>query len=356
LGIDGREMPVSVAEVKGFLQAGLVSLEDIFSASYRDKLLNETGVPYTYYVNEMSEYKMVESTESPASVASDHFVDAMKFTQRPLSLFLEGPVHYLKTFPEKSPEIYKAVRSSALFDPQLRMYKVCDSLQEETHELGRIISYPRGWIENESIYTHMEFKWLLEILRSGQADLFYREMKNLLPPFMSPDAYGRSTAENCSFIVSSVYLDPKEHGRAFQPRLSGVTAEWLEIWTLMVAGPNPFELDSQGKLCLALKPSLADWLFTEKDHTYPYWNPTTGWEEVKMPADSFAFVFLGQTLVIYHNPKRGSTFGPQAVDINGCNFYFADGTELRQEGPIFGQELAQAVRAGQVRKMDVSLG
>jgi hypothetical protein len=355
LGIDGREMPVSVAEVKRFLQAGLDSLQDIFSASNRDKLLNETGVPYTYYVNKMSEYKMVESTESPASVASDHFVDAKNFTQRPLSLFLEGPVHYLKIFPEQYPEIYEAVRTSALFDSELRMYKVCESLQEESHELGRITSYPRGWIENESIYTHMEYKWLLEILRSGQADIFYQEMKNLLPPFMAPGIYGRSTAENCSFIVSSAYPDPKEYGRAFQPRLSGVTAEWLEIWTIMSAGPNPFELDSEGKLSLTMKPALPDWLFTERDQTYRYWNPASGWEEINIPADSFAFRFLGRILVIYLNPRRGSTFGPGAVQITGCTFRYMDGRRLQQEGQTFPEHLAQAVRNGQVGRMDVTL-
>jgi len=355
LGIDGREVQMSIAEVKRFLQAGLDSLEDIFSASNRDKLVNETGVPYTYFVNQMSEYKMVESTESPASAASDHFVNPKKFTQRPLSLFLEGPVHYIKVFPQKSLEIYQAVHSSALYDSRLKMYKVCESLQDETHELGRITSYPRGWIENESIYTHMEFKWFLELLRGGLPEKFYEEMKKFLPPFMAPEVYGRSIVENCSFIVSSAFPDSKLHGQAFQPRLSGVTAEFLEIWSLMVAGPSPFRLDAQGNLHLRLKPCLPDWLFTEVESFYPFWDHGTGWVEVKIPANGFAFRFLGQALVIYHNPKRKSTYGPDAATISSCTFTYRDGKKITEEGYDFSDHHAQAVRNGKVQRMDISL-
>jgi hypothetical protein len=316
------------------------------------KTVNEQGIPYTYFLHEVTAFENVEPNLASATV----YVHPTEFVQRPLPLFLEGPVHYLRLFPQSSRGVIEAVRQSNLFDTDLRMYKVCESIQDETHELGRIWAYPRGWIENESIYTHMEYKWLLEILRSGQADIFYQEMKNLLPPFISPDVYGRSTIENCSFIVSSAYPDSKLHGKAFQPRLSGTTAEWLEIWTLMVSGSNPFQLDSKGRLSLIMKPLLPDWLFTEEDRTYRYWDPVKGWEEVNIPADSFAFRFLGQILVIYHNPKRGSTFSPEAVGITGCTFRYADGSELKQEGHTFNEDIAKAVRNGQVRRMDVTLG
>jgi hypothetical protein len=269
---------------------------------------------------------------------------------------LEGPVHYLKLFPENSQKIYEAVRSSALYDPDLKMYKVCESLRGETHEIGRITAYPRGWIENESIYTHMEYKWLLEVLRSGLVEQFYDELQNVLPPFMEPEVYGRSTLENCSFIVSSAFPDPNLHGQAFQPRLSGVTAEWLEIWTLMVAGPRPFRLDSKRELQLTLEPILPDWLFTDEVGFYHYWDQDRGWEEVRIPANSFTFRFLGHTLVSYHNPERRSTYGPNATTISTCTFTYRDGRVLKEAGPHFSSHYAESVRTGEVQKMDVMLG
>jgi deoxycytidine triphosphate deaminase len=351
LGIDGSEDEMKASEISHFLEVGLNHLEEIFSLSNRDKLEKKEGIPYTYFVNEVTEYERKQSTESssPTSLRPIHV------TQRPLSLFLEGPVHYLKLFPQESKRVYEAVHSSTLFDASLKMYKVCESLLGESYEIGRIRAYASGWIENGSIYTHMEYKWLLELLRSGLVDRFYEELKHVLPPYMEPKVYGRSTLENCSFIVSSAFPDPGLHGKAFQPRLSGVTAEWLEIWTLIVAGIHPFRLDSSGALQLALEPLLPDWLFTEKVDSYRYWDRGTGWEEVAIPSNSFAFRFLGQTLVIYHNPERKSTFGSKAAAISSCAFTYRNGESLKESGPSFSDRHARSVREGKVRRMDVIL-
>ena len=68
--------------------------------------------------------------------------------------------------------------------------------------------------------------------------------------------------ENSSFIVSSAHPDESLHGRGFVARLTGATAEFLSIWSLMTAGPRPFFM-KDNELCLSFKPSLPHWLFRE---------------------------------------------------------------------------------------------
>ncbi|OGO16222.1 MAG: hypothetical protein A2Z14_00240 [Chloroflexi bacterium RBG_16_48_8] len=356
LGVDGEEELITIAELLDFLNQGLEVLEAIFSKGSPHRFLNARGIPYTYFINEATAYECIDAAEQIATDTQKPYLRAKAFAQRPLCLFLEGPVHYLKLFPEQALDIYYAVRSSELYDQKLKMFKVCASLRDQPYEIGRITAYATGWIENESIYTHMQYKWLLELLRSGQVEAFYEEMRNLLPPFMAPKVYGRSTLENCSFIVSSAFPDPDLHGRAFQPRLSGVTAEMLEMWSLMVAGPKPFRLDLKGRLQLILEPLLSSSLFTEKEGLYRYWDREAGWGGIYIPPNCFAFRFIGQSLVIYHNSGRKSTFGTRGASILGCTFTYRNGMELKENGPIFSDPQARAVRMGDVRRMDVFLG
>ena len=113
------------------------------------------------------------------------------------------------------------------------MYKTSEDMTGETTELGRSVgAYPRGWIDEllESIYLHMHYKYLLEVLRAGLYAEFWRDARTGLIPFLDPAVYGRSTLEGASFVVSSAYPDSRFHGRAFQPRLSGMTTEFISMW------------------------------------------------------------------------------------------------------------------------------
>lgn len=47
------------------------------------------------------------------------------------------------------------VLNSTLYDPELKMYKISESLQGQPEELGRMLAFPPGWLENESIWMHM---------------------------------------------------------------------------------------------------------------------------------------------------------------------------------------------------------
>ena len=273
-----------------------------------------------------------------------------------MTLFLEGPVHWLRVRPDDARNVYSAVRESELYDRQLKMYRCCTWLKDEPYEIGRIKSYARGWIENESVYTHMEYKWLLEVLRSGLYEEFFEDISNALVPFLNPAVYGRSVLENCSFIASSVFPDPRSHGRAFQPRLSGVTSEFLEMWTLMVAGEHPFHLDEAGDLRLQLRPALHPRFFLESPRTVPYIDPTGQQHEIELPADSFAFKFLGKVLVVYSNPTRAPTYGDSGVGPAEYKLTYFEGVTQVVAAETLGAELAHDVREARVARIDVKLG
>lgn len=53
------------------------------------------------------------------------------------------------------------------------MYKVNGSLEQASYELGRACAFTPGWLENESVWLHREYKYLLELLRSGMYGEFF---------------------------------------------------------------------------------------------------------------------------------------------------------------------------------------
>jgi hypothetical protein len=197
--------------------------------------------------------------------------------------------------PAKAKPLHQATRRSALYDQKLKMYKVTAPLGTMPEEIGRCRVFPPGWLENESIWLHMEYKYLLELLKCGLIAEFYQDFKNVLIPFQNPYRYGRNILENSSFLVSSAFGDHNLHGNGFVARLSGSTAEFLQIWLLMNAGKSPFFLNDKKELNLRFAPLLCGWLFDAKG--------------------DYSFNFLSKIRVAYHNPKRKNTYGKDAAKI-----------------------------------------
>lgn len=142
------------------------------------------------------------------------------------------------------------------------MYKVNGPLQEATYELGRAAAFTPGWLENESVWLHMEYKYLLELLRSGLYEEFSEAFYRAAVPFLDPETYGRSVLENSSFIASSSNPNARIHGRGFVARLSGSTAEFLHMRKVMLFGEKPFTSEN-GHLMLTFRPLLPDYLTRE---------------------------------------------------------------------------------------------
>lgn len=350
-GITGDEVSMPIAKIEGFIVNCLQFLETKIEETSEDAFFLN-GVPYTYFRNPVSEYTL---DSSPPIEGQNQNVDPKAFQQIPVSLFLEGPTHYIRMFPDQAEFVHKSVKLSDIYDKKLKTFKVCSTLGDESYELGRIKAYPSGWIENESIYTHMQYKWLLELLRAGLHEQFFQEIKNTFPPFLDPHVYGRSILENCSFIASSAHPDASIHGQGFQPRFSGVTAEFINIWLLMTVGQKPFSISGSNKLQFQLEPILPAWLFTQEETKLRYWKGTVGWGEITIPADSFAFHLLGETLVIYHNPKQRPTFGADAVDIHSYRFIYKNGDRREIQGVSIGEPFSKDVRKKEIQRIDILL-
>jgi hypothetical protein len=232
------------------------------------------------------------------------------------------------------------------------MYKANASLANEPMEIGRARVFSPGWLENESIWLHMEYKYLLELLRNELYDNFYRDFKNMVIPFLNPDVYGRSILENSSFIVSSAHPDSSIHGNGFVARLTGATAEFIHILLLMILGPNPFRLNSKKELQFYLRPSLPGWLFTKKESKIRIFNENQ-WQEIKLPAMSLSFMLLGKIFVTYHNKGLKNTYGKDGVKPVEFKISDSNGYEQTFRAETLNGEIVDKIRKRTVNRIEV---
>ena len=147
LGVAGLTVDLSFREIRGFLADAGTLLDATFRRPTRAQVMSPGGVPYTYFLNEIVKHRPL-SRRNPQGFP---LVKALGFRQRPVRLFLEGAVHWMKDRPDEAADIYRALRRSGVFDRKLAMYKTSEDMTGETTELGRSVgAYPRGWMENES--------------------------------------------------------------------------------------------------------------------------------------------------------------------------------------------------------------
>ena len=321
-GVSVKESEIDKDYLLGFLDKAL----DKVDSGIKNAFEPANNLYCAYFINEVSEYEI-----------KDGIIYPRKFNQKRLPLFLEAQVHALKIQKDKlaSRKIYEAVKKSQLYDKKLKMYKVTGDLSEAPYEIGRCRAFSRGWLENESIWLHMEYKYILELLEAGLYKEFYSEFKNILVCFQNPKQYGRSILENCSFLVSSVFSDKSLIGTGFVARLSGSTAEFLHIWRIMNVGQKPFFLNDKGKLNLRFAPVLAGWLF-KKDKTY-------------------GFNFLSTIKVTYHNPARKDTFGKNSVSVKSISFKDKDGKDVQISSDTLPAPYAEQVRSRLISNIDIFL-
>ena len=255
-----------------------------------------------------------------------------EFSTHGVPLFLEGPVRHMKTITDKKKqlEVYEQTKASGIFDPTLKMYRLSEDLSSMGQDVGRMKAFSPGWLENQSIWLHMSYKFYLQLLRGGLYAQFYEEIATGLVPFMDNKVYGRSPLEAASFIVSSAFPDKKLHGASFLARLTGSTAEMMSMWAIMMAGQRPFTVDSKGGLLLTLEPILPGWLFTEEGLV--------------------SFTFLGEVLVTYHNPLKVDswTIAPRTATV-----VYKDGTEADYDDASLKGRVAERVRALLVKSIDI---
>jgi hypothetical protein len=329
LGFDGKTVAVPFNELREDLSLFLAKVQGGIDRALR---LND-GIPPTYFTYEVDAYDILHGQDGKPAVDSQGRprIRARRFRQHALPLFLEGAVRMFNTLenPQAASRLHQQVKHSVLYDTALKMYKTNAPLDHQPMEIGRLRAFTPGWLENESIFLHMEYKYLLALLRAGLYTEFFEDFRNALVAFQDPARYGRSPLENSSFIVSSAHPDARLHGAGFVARLTGATAEFLSMWNLMMVGQEPFFMQAGG-LYLRFRPALPDWLFDENGR--------------------ISFSFLGRCQVTYHNPKRQNTFA-DGTHIQRMTLY-TGGVQIEVHGGVIGPPYAAMIRERRVDRID----
>ena len=233
-------------------------------------------------------------------------------------------------------EMYSKVKKSGLRDEELNMYFVSASLEGQSYDMGRMMAFAPGWLENQSIWMHMSYKYYLELLRAKLYDQFYSEMRGGgILPFMDPVRYGRSLMECSSFLASSVFPDPSTRGRGFSARLSGSTAEFLSMWKLIFIGSNPYFLNDDGDVVFTLRPAIPAWMFQDDDPNAA--DPTYDEDGIL----TVSFKLFAHIPVTYHNSHGGDLFD---VTPNSYTITLSDDTVHKIEGAVVPTDLAVTIR------------
>lgn len=276
------------------------------------------GIYPSYLIHEVTDFEKL----GKISHYGLETIRVKAFKEIPLPYFLEAPARSMKYITDKDElkKQYEMIKATALYDKKLKMYKTSCDLDDWDYSIGRIRAFQKGWLERESNFLHMTYKYLLGLIKAGLYDEFYQEMKDNLVCFMDPERYGRSPFENSSFIAPSNNPDKAVWGQGFVARLSGSTAEMLSIWQLMMFGKTPFRYDTT--LHLELKPILSKEMFNEDDIVEA--------------------TFLSSIKVVYHNSTHKSTFNQKIKQ------YICDGVAYQ----TLDGEIAKNIRDGLIKQID----
>jgi len=179
----------------------------------------------------------------------------------------------------------------------------------------------------------MEYKYLLELLKSGLYEEFFEDFHNACIPFLDEDMYGRSTLENSSFLASSANPNPDIHGKGFVARLSGSTIEFISMWKIMMFGKNPFFMDKD-ELKVRLSPSIPKYLIGEDK--------------------KITTTFLGSAKVTYQF-KEKRDYIPGDYKITSMKAQYSKGTNATVTSDTFGGIVAKDLRDGKIREIIVTV-
>jgi hypothetical protein len=336
LGVEGATVPWAAAELDGFLARAHGRLDAGLARARRPD-----GLLHAYFTHQ----PQVESGPLGATVTG--------FDAHDLPLFLEAQVHALRLCaPAEAADLARAVEASPLYDAALGMFKVNEALGAAPAELGRLTAFTPGWLENESIFMHMQLKYLLELARQGLWEPFYRHFFRALPPFQDPARYGRSTFENSSFIASSANPDKAVHGQGFVARLSGSTVEVYDLLLTLALGAQPFRL-GPGGLVFEPRPGLHGSLFAPQARLVrpPGWDAA---DALALPPDTFALRCFGRCVVVIHGQGGRHAYGPDGLRVTGMRLH--GGGAVHQRGPSLNDAEARRLRGGAYNRLDILLG
>lgn len=322
--------------IEGPISSSTLSFKTVLSALVKMEKHVEESVKFyeskplipTYLTYEAVDYDVIQ-VEGDVT-----FVDVKRFKLVDVPYFLEAHARFLKSVAtrEAAVKLHHNVLASEIYDQKLKMFKTSAPLNNASYELGRIKAFTAGWLERESIFLHMTYKYLLGLLVSGAYDAFYESIKSNMICFLDENVYGRSTLENSSFLASSKNPDDRLHGQGFVARLSGSTAEMLSIWRYMFLGKTLFTFKNN-QLVFQLKPLLK----------------ATWFKQGRLKTTLFSNISI-----VYHYEGKKDTFND---DVVVEKYVIID--DLHQSHEVYGESviglLANKIRNQQIIEIQVTL-
>ncbi|MCF7924649.1 MAG: cellobiose phosphorylase [Candidatus Izimaplasma sp.] len=326
-GLSGEKKSVDFTELKKYF----VSLKNHIQTAINKLFEEKDGILPTFLRYEVTNYEENKDDSGNLKYHQKYLlVKPLAYKRYTLTPFLEAPARLLKSsFDYKKLKVmYNKIKESGLYDRKLKMYKTSDCLNHESHEIGRIHAFTKGWLERESNFLHMTYKYLLGLLKAELYDEFYEEIKTNLVCFMDPEVYKRSTLENSSFIATSNNPDSSIHGKGYFARLSGSTVEAVNMWTHMMTGGKPFEYKNN-ELSLSFKPKLHKSFFKN---------------------NRIDFNFLKEIKVTYITNLVKNTY--QKYDVNKIEL-IGGGETIEINDSIISGQLAKDVRDGLYKRINI---
>jgi hypothetical protein len=296
-----------------------------------DKLYYEyEGIVPTYLTYDVTDYEEIKDNNKGHN--GYKLVKPLAFKRKAVSPFLEAPARLLKSGynQEKLVAMAEKIKKSDLFDQALKQYKTSVPLDNDTFEIGRVKAFTPGWLERESNFLHMTYKYLLGLFKANLYEEFFEALKTNLVCFMNPEIYGRSILENSSFIATSNNPNPRIHGQGFFARLSGSTVEALNLWMLMLLGKKPFKYENE-ELIFMPQPMVSKEFFKE--------DKTLSFNFMK----NIRITYLADDLVDTYNGS--SIYKYELIDEYGEK-------QIMEVSNIRGK-LAEAIRDGYYKKINI---
>lgn len=233
-------------------------MSTLLTTNLKQEKDKNNGLLPTYFINTPTKYVLLDEKNH----LGYNKIIIKQFSYKNVPLFLEGIARSMKNKSMYDIDTYKAVCASDLKDKKLNIYQTSVSLDGESYEIGRIRLFSKGWLERESSFLHMDYKYLLGFLKAHLYEQFFEEIKTSFVPFMDPSIYGRSPLENVSFIVPSNNADKSMHGSGQYARLTGANAEVIDMYYILCVGENLF-LYENNELTLNIRPKFAKEFFDE---------------------------------------------------------------------------------------------
>jgi hypothetical protein len=332
---DGETKTVDAKYLKSTIDAWIKEMEDGVGRAMKfgsegDGDDGKSGLTPTYFSYDVTAW--IETGEVNSN--SHPFVNATRMVLNRFPLFLEGPTRMMQAVSvEEAREVYSKVRDSPLYDKSLGMYTFSASLKGQSRDIGRATAFAPGWLENQSVWMAMSYRFYQQLLNKNMVQEFFTEMlSGGMLPFMDANKYGRSLMECSEFVASSSFEDPSMQGRGFYARLTGATSEFLSMWVHMMIGKTPFFLEQgSGELRMQLVPTIPKWLFLKG----------SGLGGKSSNTASITFKLFGSIDVSYFNER-----GDDLIQMPPYRYVvgYRDGSTFEVDGPTIPFGLADKIR------------